>query len=181
MTLRTAPLFLVSHHVKALQSSGATASPGWSDYTLARNQLGEAFGTKKARAAIRAAERNKVDVSAMGGGVQDVLQGMIQSNTSTLPQKQEVEKDANDNRPIPRRNDQASSPEGVSDFHPLVCHSHFCVKVYPLEHIISDAELKTISLDKTALDALPFRRSIWLNNNVKRRATKPGKPEKLEL
>jgi DNA-directed RNA polymerase I subunit RPA49 len=124
MTLRTAPLFLVSHHVKALQSSGATASSDRPDYTLAKNQLGEAFGTKKARARIRAAERNKVDVGAMGGGVQDVLQGMIQSNTSTLPQKQEAEQDANDNRPIPRHNDQASSPAEVSDCYPLLCHSH---------------------------------------------------------
>jgi len=56
-----------------------------------------------------------------------------------------------------------------------------CPKVYPLEYIISDAELKAISIDKTALDVLPFRRSTWINNHVKRRATKPGKAEKLEL
>ena len=180
MTLRTAPLFLFGHHVKALQFSGATASPDRPDYTLARNQLGEAFGTKKARANIRAAERNKVDVSAMGDGVQDVLQGMIQSNTSTLPQKQEVERDANDNRPIPRYNDKASSAAEVSVIRPPHTISPY-PKVYPLEYIISDAELKAISIEKTALDALPFRRSTWVNNHVRRRATQPGKAEKLEL
>lgn len=114
MIVRTAPLFLVSHHVKALQTLSAGAAQDKQDYIKARNQLGEAFGTKKARAAIRAAERNKVDVSALGGGVQNVLQDMIQSKTSALPQREDVEKDAGENRAIPRYNAQAASPAEVS-------------------------------------------------------------------
>ena len=49
-----------------------------------RNNLGEAFGTKKAKAAIRARERNRVDIDAM----KDVavhLQDTIMTNTDTLP------------------------------------------------------------------------------------------------
>jgi len=124
MNLRAVPLFLVSHHVKALQLSGAPASTHRSDYSVARNQLGEAFGTKKARAAIRAVERNKIDVGAMGDGVQNVIQNMIQSNTSLLPQKLEAEKSANTHRLIPRFNEQASSPSEVSASHLLASLSY---------------------------------------------------------
>ncbi|KIM29209.1 hypothetical protein M408DRAFT_120522 [Serendipita vermifera MAFF 305830] len=166
MTIRTAPLFLISHHVKALESLSAGTGNDRQEYIKAKNQLGEAFGTKKARAAIRAAERNKVDVGALGSGVQDVLQDMIQSKTSTLPQKEDAERTADDNRLVPRYNAGAVSP----------------AEVYPLEFIISDAELKTISLDRTALGSLPFRRSTWINDNVKRRTSeKPAKAERLEL
>ncbi len=45
---------------------------------VARNALGETFGTKKAQKAIRAAERNKVDVSAMQG-VTSHIQGSIEA------------------------------------------------------------------------------------------------------
>ena len=49
-----------------------------------RNSLGEAFGTKKAKAAIRARERNRVDVDAMKD-VAGHLQDTITQNTDTLP------------------------------------------------------------------------------------------------
>ena len=50
----------------------------------ARASLGEAFGTKKAKAAIRAQERNKMDVSAMES-VAEHLQDRIEQSTETLP------------------------------------------------------------------------------------------------
>lgn len=51
---------------------------------VARAALGETFGTKKAKANIRAQERNKVDVSAMEG-VAAHLQDRIEQSTGTLP------------------------------------------------------------------------------------------------
>ena len=51
-----------------------------------RNKLGETFGTKKAQSAIRAQERNRVDVDAMRG-VAVHLQESIQQNTESLPTK----------------------------------------------------------------------------------------------
>lgn len=64
LTLRHAPLYVVRHQVKALKDPGPILESGH-DYQSARNVLGEAFGTKKAKTAIRAAEKNKVDVVAM--------------------------------------------------------------------------------------------------------------------
>ena len=49
-----------------------------------RNKLGETFGTKKAKAAIRAAERNRLDVDAMSG-VAEHLQERVMENTASLP------------------------------------------------------------------------------------------------
>lgn len=64
LTLRHAPLYIVRHQVKALKSLEPIME-STHDYQRARNVLGEAFGTKKAKAAIRAAEKNKVDAAAM--------------------------------------------------------------------------------------------------------------------
>jgi len=53
---------------------------------LAKNALGDAFGSKKAQQAIRAKERNRVDVAAMEG-VAGHLQDSIEANTENLPSK----------------------------------------------------------------------------------------------
>lgn len=76
-------MYIMGREVKALKD---VATPASSDMhrMKARNLLGETFGSKKALKAIRAAERNKVDVSAMQG-VASHLQESIQANTSSLP------------------------------------------------------------------------------------------------
>lgn len=82
-TLRPAPLHLLTHQVKALK--GFKPGPVSTQQRMeARATLGEAFGTKKAKADIRARERNKVDVSAMEG-VAEHLQDRIEQSTGALP------------------------------------------------------------------------------------------------
>lgn len=84
-TLRPAPLHILTHQVKALKGL-QPAAVSTLQRLEARAALGETFGTKKAKQAIRAQERNKVDVSAMEG-VADHLQESILKNTSSLPSK----------------------------------------------------------------------------------------------
>lgn len=84
-TLRAAPLHILTHEVKALKGL-QPAAVSTLQRLEARAALGETFGTKRAKLAIRAQERNKVDVSAMEG-VADHLQESILKNTSTLPSK----------------------------------------------------------------------------------------------
>lgn len=82
-TLRAAPLHLLTHQVKALK--GIKSAPvSVQQFQEARASLGEAFGTKKAKANIRAQERNKVDVSAMED-VAGHLQDRIEKSTGALP------------------------------------------------------------------------------------------------
>lgn len=67
---------ILTHTVKALKSLPPSAMPSTLLYRDARNALGETFGTKKAKAAIRAVERNKIDVGAMEGVMDFVMEGI---------------------------------------------------------------------------------------------------------
>lgn len=82
-TLRTAPLHILTRDVKALKNL-KPMEVSVAERIKLRNTLGEAFGTKKAKAAIRAHERNKVDIDAMRG-VAGHIQEDIQENTESLP------------------------------------------------------------------------------------------------
>lgn len=84
-TIREAPLHILTHQVKALKSL-KPAAVSTLQRLEARAALGESFGTKKAKKAIKAQERNKVDVSAMET-VADHLQESIQRNTQALPSR----------------------------------------------------------------------------------------------
>ena len=82
-TLRPAPLHVLARQVKALKKL-KPIEVSTAERMALRNNLGEEFGTKKAKAAIRARERNKVDVDAMKD-VAGHLQDTIMQNTDTLP------------------------------------------------------------------------------------------------
>jgi len=122
-----------------------------------RNKLGETFGTKKAKAAIRAQERNRVDVDAMKR-VAGHLQETIMDNTSSLPTLEEAKASADSSRLIPPHNADAQRPDDV----------------YSLSDIIPDAEFNALSIsayksaqsnqDRIAL--LPYARSDWINQHM---------------
>jgi DNA-directed RNA polymerase I subunit RPA49 len=83
LILQPAPVYPISRQIKALKNF-KPAEPESEEYFQARSMLGKAFGTKKAKAAIQAHERNKVDVSAMKD-VAGVLQDRIDEGTENLP------------------------------------------------------------------------------------------------
>lgn len=68
----------MSHRVKRfrLHTFSGTDPSGAQQWRAQRNDLGETFGTKKAKSQIKAEERNKVDVGAMEG-VRGHLMGSI--------------------------------------------------------------------------------------------------------
>ena len=76
-------MYLISRQIKALKNFKST-KPDTLEYTQARSTLGKVFGTKKAKTAIQARERNKIDVGAMED-VADVLQDRIDEGTENLP------------------------------------------------------------------------------------------------
>ena len=82
-TLRPVPLHVLARQVKATKNLKPIEVSTEERMEL-RNNLGEAFGTKKAKAAIRARERNRVDIDAMKA-VAGHLQDTIMQNTDTLP------------------------------------------------------------------------------------------------
>lgn len=78
-------MYLVSRQIKALKNFKST-KPDNLEYAhaQARSTLGKVFGTKKAKTAIHAQERNKIDVGAMED-VAGVLQDRIDEATENLP------------------------------------------------------------------------------------------------
>ncbi|KII90120.1 hypothetical protein PLICRDRAFT_40321 [Plicaturopsis crispa FD-325 SS-3] len=156
--LRPAPLHILSRQVKALK--GIEPAPVSALERLqARSMLGETFGTKKAKANIRAAERNKVDVSAMEA-VAGTIQASIEKNTVALPSKEEAKAIGDNARLIPAHNATADDPADV----------------YPLHNIIPEVEWKALSIstftsaptDKDRLALLPFSRSKWVAHHLER-------------
>lgn len=154
-TIRPAPLHTLTRDVKALKGLEPIAVSVLQRLE-ARAALGETFGTKKAKLAIKAQERNKVDVSAMETVV-DHLQESIQKSTQALPSKEEAQATADSTRLVPPYNAEATIPSDV----------------YSLHSIIPEAEWKTLSAtpflvvgqnQRTPL--LPFKRSKWINQHL---------------
>jgi DNA-directed RNA polymerase I subunit RPA49 len=64
------PLYLMAHRAKRLKLAASVKKSEMdsrAEYKARRNDLGEVFGTRKAKSQIRAEERNRVDVGAMQG------------------------------------------------------------------------------------------------------------------
>ncbi|TFK37691.1 RNA polymerase I associated factor, A49-like protein [Crucibulum laeve] len=163
---------ILTHTVKALKSLPSSAAPSKLQYREARTTLGDTFGTKKAKSAIKAQERNRVDVSAMEG-VMDYLMDGIDKGAQGLMSTDEAKTAADNNRLIPPFSSTATDP----------------AEVYPLQDIIAEAEWKAISVsafDEAANDGerialLPFRYSEWLKWHVKALAHETGKAKKKNM
>ncbi|KAI0052437.1 RNA polymerase I associated factor, A49-like protein [Auriscalpium vulgare] len=163
--LQPAPLYIVTRQVKALKIHQSLA-PSTHQRVQARNALGETFGTKKAKAAIRANERNKVDAGAMES-VAGVLQDRIDEGTENLPTQDEAKVAADAARLIPPYNAEAQTPEDA----------------YPLLQIIPEQEwnaldglvqqLKGAASDTDRYRMLPFVRSTWIRQHLRRAFSGP--------
>ncbi|KAG6868782.1 hypothetical protein C0993_010709 [Termitomyces sp. T159_Od127] len=148
--------YILTRTVKSLKSISAS-TPSQHEYRHARNVLGETFGTKKAKASIRAQERNRVDVSAMEGVMNHLQQG-IDRGAAGLLTHEEAKEEADKNRLIPPFDAIAVDPEDS----------------YPLHNIIPEVEWKALSIsafdqatgpnERKAL--LPFKWSNWINGHV---------------
>ena len=70
----------MSHRAKRLKlaplSSAATAE-AQSEWRTKRNDLGEAFGTRKAKSQIKAQERGKVNAAAMEGVKDHLMESIV--------------------------------------------------------------------------------------------------------
>ncbi|KAH9989553.1 RNA polymerase I associated factor, A49-like protein [Russula vinacea] len=118
LVLQPTPVYLISRQVKALKNFRPT-EPDSSEQFQARSMLGKVFGTKKAKAAIDAQERNRIDVSAMED-VAGVLQDRIDEGTENLPTQEKMQDSANAARLIPTYNADAERPEDIYPLHNII-------------------------------------------------------------
>ncbi|PSS37246.1 hypothetical protein PHLCEN_2v884 [Hermanssonia centrifuga] len=169
-TLREAPLHILSRQVKALKNLKSIEVSSEERIKL-RNTLGETFGTKKAKAAIRAQERNRVDVDAMQG-VAGHLQQRIQANTESLPTQAEAKATADSNRLIPTYDENAQRPEDVYKLHDIIPEVEFnALSITPFKVAVTMHERKAL---------LPHSRSNWINQHLSLLFSAP-KPNKIHL
>ncbi|TFK72372.1 RNA polymerase I associated factor, A49-like protein [Pluteus cervinus] len=151
--------YIFTQTVKALKSIPPASAPTATQWREARNALGETFGTKKAKASIRAQERNRIDVGAMEG-VMDFVTESIDKNAVGLMTQEEAKVLADETRLIPAFNATTSDP----------------TEVYPISSVIPDVEWKAISVsafdqastyeERKAL--LPFAYSRWCQSHLRR-------------
>jgi hypothetical protein len=184
VTLVPAPTYLMAHTVKRLKRAPtAPLIPAQTTNMEARNKLGEAFGTRKAKTQIKTAERNKVDVEGMEG-VRELMQEGIESGGAVLPTKgpslvslpsplaadlsslplgrplEEIKTLNDSSRPIPPPNMLAATP----------------AEAYSLDDIISPAaatslkfyvkELIEAETDEERIGMLAYRHSNWVNKRL---------------
>ncbi|KAG5644280.1 hypothetical protein DXG03_008765 [Asterophora parasitica] len=173
--------YILTRTVKALKSIPASAAPTQQEYLLAKTALGETFGTKKAKANIRAQERNKVDVRAMQGVMDHLQQGIdkgaVGLMTAEDPLKtissvliEEAKEEADKNRLIPPFDATAVDPEDI----------------YPLHSIIPEVEWKALSVSafdqvegyKEKMALLPHKWGTWLFNQIKKQSDESESPKK---
>lgn len=172
---------ILTRTVKALKSITPTSAPSALQSREAKNALGETFGTKKAKANIRARERNRVDVSAMEGVMGFVMDG-IDKGAVGLPTQgmyacspsiprisarntclsflsiEEAKETLDSNRLVP----------------PFDISATDSADVYPLHGIIPEVEWKTLSIsafeqatsDKDRQALLFFKWSKWINAHI---------------
>ncbi|KIL57428.1 hypothetical protein M378DRAFT_87941 [Amanita muscaria Koide BX008] len=161
--------FALSRTVKKLKSLPPAPTPSPLAYKEARANLGETFGTKKAKLAIRAQERNHIDVGAMEG-VMDLVMDGIEKGSGGLMTQEQVNDTADENKLIPPHSSTATKPEDI----------------YPLHEIIPEVEWKLLSVgaleqtesEKARIALLPFRHSRWINDHLERLLGASGKGKK---
>jgi len=133
-------------------------------YRAQRNDLGEAFGTRKAKSQIKAQERGKVNAAAMEG-VKDHLMESIVVNEET------------EGESLNRTNSRklTAVANGPSAFIPVPnMTTDDVTRVYPRESIVPSAEWAVIDVkpfikakdEKERLVSLPSRHSAWVNNKL---------------
>ncbi|BEJ15555.1 hypothetical protein CspHIS471_0501600 [Cutaneotrichosporon sp. HIS471] len=146
------PLYLLAHRVKRLRDLGPSGTASLdTQWKAKRNDLGEVFGTRKAKTQIKAEARNKVDVNAMSGVRADLISSI-------------AAKEAADETPAP--------PEVIPV--PNLTTS-VVADVYPRQAIVPDGEWSALNVteivkakdDKERVACLPYRRSRWIENKLR--------------
>lgn len=166
----TTPLYLLAHRVKRMRTaplSTPAAPEANQQWKAKRNDLGDTFGTRKAKSQIKAEERNKVDVSAMQG----VRSNLIDSIGGTEG----------------KEDDGTVAPPDVIPTPNLV--TKVPGEVYPRQAIVPNNEWSSIDVgplvkakdDRERSTFLPYRQSRWIEDKLRVAVEGPASARKERL
>lgn len=128
--LRNAPFYNVTRKIKSVEAISVPKS-NLEKNISARNELGQAFGTKKIKQKIRNFEKNRVDIQSLSNVVSHI-HNTIEEKSSIIPSKDELEKAQEEDRLIPPYNSTTVKTN----------------EIYNIEDIVPSHELKSISIDE---------------------------------
>ncbi|KAI9593775.1 RNA polymerase I associated factor, A49-like protein [Syncephalis fuscata] len=148
LTLQPTSVFPLEKTIKSLVHAKPMASSDQSSYMAARNHLQETFGNKKQKAAVRARERNQVDVTQLEN-VADVIPDIPDRGYCGIQ---------NESRPVPPFNIQAERPDDI----------------YLLKDVVTNTELNAVPVAKILqakseqdyIKWLPFTASAYINERL---------------
>lgn len=139
--------------------------------TAQRMALGETFGTKKAKAAINNMERNRVDADKLENLELDIVDS-VKEKTRQLPTKQEVEKEATEDRIIPIPNVDSTNVEDIYPVNNIIPEKYWTqIRVAPLTSETDPAK---------RLQLLPYSESAYVNKRLSL-LIEQGNSDKLKL
>ncbi|KAJ2007523.1 DNA-directed RNA polymerase I subunit rpa49 [Coemansia sp. RSA 2322] len=124
VVFRVAPYVRVNTVIKSLKNSRGVAERRDAHHMpQARNELGVEFGSKKQRAGIRAEERNKINMDTVKGDM-DVIGASIELRASTMPTTEEIARDNEKMRPVPKYDPAAETAAQIYDMEDLLSTSN---------------------------------------------------------
>jgi len=165
------PLYLLAHRAKRLRTAALPSSASKEskiEWRVKRNDLGEVFGTRKAKSQIKAAERNKVDVGAMQG-----VKGHLMESIGERMEEGEYAFEFSLYIALIWR---GAGPVGPSDLIPAPNLTTSEVsEIYSRDTLIPPAEYSSIDVsnilhardDKGRSASLPWRRSRWIEDKMR--------------
>ncbi|KAJ1921524.1 DNA-directed RNA polymerase I subunit rpa49 [Mycoemilia scoparia] len=184
--LKLVPHLHFNSVIKALKDSQNIAENSLNRDQIreARNVLGEAFGSKKRKAKIRAEERNRIDMGKIGDAA-DVIGASIETRTLDMPTKAELMDEADSVRPIPAHNMQATVPKDIYDMTDILSPEDS--SMLPIHGIINAKDVKervrnlpinssfvnkrlAVELSKTNKNRIKIRQIVYLSYLLKFRS-----------
>ncbi|KAJ2314339.1 DNA-directed RNA polymerase I subunit rpa49 [Coemansia sp. RSA 2611] len=120
VTFRQAPFVCVNSVIKSLKGARGVADKDLAGRAAqARNELGEAFGSKKRKAQIRAEERNRINMDGVQGDMK-TIGASIELRAGALPTAQDLKAAEQVSRPVPRFNAETNVVAEVYDMEDLL-------------------------------------------------------------
>ncbi|KAJ2493145.1 DNA-directed RNA polymerase I subunit rpa49 [Coemansia sp. RSA 2050] len=124
VVFRQAPYVRVNTVIKSLKNSrGVAERTNPSQIPQARNDLGVEFGSKKQKAGIRAEERNRINMDNVRSDM-SVIGASIEQRTSSMPSEQDIAKENEKARPVPKYDPDAKTAAEIYDMEDVLSKSN---------------------------------------------------------
>lgn len=133
-----------------------------------RTALGEAFGTKKAKAAIVNLEKNRIDSNRLQDMELDIVDN-VKELTLDLPTREQLQEEGSVDRPVPPVNENATSVEDVYALHSIIPKKEWAnIRINSIfEEESEEQRMEMLPYGKSAFVAKNLAKFVSLHNESK--------------